>query len=109
MERKMLTVRLSSDLHDALSTLSGVTKRSMNRLVTTAVERFVLKESDAQARNIEETLERLRSYRDSDPGFERALSEFVEAEVEHPDPLEGHAYDTSGPVRARVAALLTDA
>ena len=109
MERKTLTLRLPAKLYNALSTLSGVAHRSMNDLISEAVQRFVITESEAQARDMEKTLERLRAYRESDPDFKKALAEFVEAEVRYDDPLEGEPYDVKGPVRTRVETLLTDA
>lgn len=109
MERKTLTLRLPPKLYNALSTLSGVAHRSMNDLISEAVQRFVITESEAQARDMEKTLERLRAYRESDPDFKKALAEFVEAEVKYDDPLEGQPYDVKGPVRTKVEALLTDA
>ena len=109
MERKTLTLRLPPKLYSALSTLSGVAHRSMNDLISEAVQRFVITESEAQARDMEKTLERLRTYRESDPNFKKALAEFFEVEVKYDDPLEGEPYDVKGPVRTKVEALLTDA
>lgn len=108
MERKALTLRLTPKLYDALSTLSNVAHRSMNDLVSEAVRRFVVAESSVQARDLEKTLERLRAYNESDPDFEKAIAEFVQAEATHDDPLEGRIVDTKGPVRRKVEAMLTD-
>jgi len=108
MERKTLTLRLPLKVYDALSTLSSVTHRSMNDLVTEAVGKFTVAESEVQARDLENTLKRLRAYRDLDPEFKQALAGFVEAEASYDDPLEGEPREDKGPVRDRVQSLLTD-
>ena len=95
-------------LYNALSTLSGVARRSMNDLISEAVLKFVAAESKVQARDLEKTLENLRTYVDNDPDFAKAIAEFAAAEVEHADPLEGQAYEAKGPVRTQVEALLRD-
>ena len=107
MKRQTLTLQLPPKLYDALSTLSSTTHRSMNDLISEAVQRFVITESEA--RDMEKILERLRAYRESDPDFKKALAEFVETEVRYDDPLEGESYDVKGPVRTKVETLLTDA
>ena len=109
MNRKTFSLRLPENLYEALSTLSGVAERSMNDLISEAVQKFVITESEAQAQDMEKTLERLRAYRASDPGFKDAYAEFVDAEVNRDDPLEGETYDIESPVRSKVQSLLTDA
>jgi hypothetical protein len=95
-------------LYNALSTLSGVAHRSMNDLISEAVLKFVAAESKVHARDLEKTLENLRTYVDNDPDFEKAIAEFADAEVANVDPLEGQAYEVEAPVRTQVEALLTD-
>ena len=109
MERKTFSLRLPPKLYDALSTLSGVAHRSMNELISEAVQKYVVTESEAQAQDIEKTLQRLRAYRESDPDFKQAFAEFVDAEVSYDDPLEGEPYEVESPVRSKVQSLLTDA
>lgn len=108
MERKTLTLRMPPKLYNALSTLSGVTHRSKNDLISEAVLKFVAAESKVQARDLEKTLKNLRTYVDNDPGFEKAIAEFADAEAEYADPLEGQPYEVKDPVRTQVEALLTD-
>ena len=108
MKRKTFTLRMPPKLYNALSTLSGVARRSMNDLISEAVLKFVAAESKVQARDLEKTLENLRTYVDNDPDFEKAIAEFAAAEAEHADPLEGQAYEAKGPVRTQVEALLRD-
>lgn len=51
--------------------------------------------------DLEATLESLRTYRKSDPNFERAITDYVDAEASLPeDPAEGQktgVYSTAGP------------
>lgn len=108
MERKPFTLRLSADLYEALSSLSEAVHRSMNDLITEAVSKFVVVESKIAARDLEATAARLKIYGETDPGFERAIEEFAEAEAKNADPLEGEAFAVGGPVRRQVQALLTD-
>ena len=109
MNRKTFSLRLPENLYNALSTLSGVAERSMNDLISEAVQKFVITESEAQAQDMEKTLERLRAYRASNPDLKEAYAEFVEAEVAFDDPLEGEPYEIESPVRSKVQSLLTDA
>lgn len=108
MERKTLSLRLAPKLYNALSNLSGVAHRSMNDLVTEAVQKFVATESKVQARGLEKTLKNLRSYMDQDPDFEKAIAEFANAEGHYDDPLEGTTFEVQRPVRSQVETLLTD-
>jgi hypothetical protein len=57
----------------------------------------------------------LAAYRKQDPGFERALDEFVETEATLEDPLEGEAmigdfidgqFKPAGPVQSKIRELL---
>lgn len=106
MERKTFSLRLPPKLYDAVSTLSSVAHRSMNELISEAVQKYVANESEAQ--DIEKTLQRLRAYRESDPDFKQAFAGFVDAEVSYDDPLEGEPYEIESPVRSKVQSLLTD-
>ncbi len=108
MERNTLTVRMPPKLYKALSTLSSVAHRSMNDLVSEAVLKFVARESKIQARDLEKTLENLRSYVDNDPDFEKAIAEFAEAEAKQDDLIEDRLYDVKGPVQTQVETLLTN-
>jgi len=60
--------------------------------------------------DLEVTLEKLRAYRKSDPQFERALADYVDAEASlkaDQDPAEGRRADI-GPAQTRILALLDD-
>lgn len=106
---KALTVRLSPMLHKALATLSDVKKRTMNDLVNEAATRLVVAESSAVAAQLESTAAKLRSYIEQDPGFDKAIAQFAEAEAEHKDPTEGEVFEVESSVQKRVSELLTDA
>jgi hypothetical protein len=48
------------------------------------------------------TLGKLRLYRKSDPSFERAIADYIDAEASlKEDPAEGHRTDT-GPAQTRI-------
>jgi hypothetical protein len=57
--------------------------------------------------DLEVTLEALRAYRKSDPGFERAIEDYVDAEASlQEDPAEGQRAEDLGPAQRRVLELL---
>lgn len=109
MERKPFTLRLNPELYEALSSLSSVAHRSMNDLASEAVSNFVVAESRVVARDLEQTLSRLRKYTGRDPDFERAIEAFAEAEIRHDDPAEGTPVTAGSEVRKEVQALLDHA
>lgn len=115
MKRKSLTWRMDQPLYEALSSLSGVAHQSMNRLVTDAVSQYVRVRSKELELELEDTLERLRSYAERDPGYEDAIAAFVEAEACYEDPLEGRPVLESGSVASlgetqnEIRGLLKDA
>ena len=108
MDRKPLTLRLDEDLYDALSALSGAVRRSRNALICEAVTRYVATESETVAQDLESTLAKLKSYRTTDPGFDRAIEAFAEAEGAVEDPLEGEPHLEDAPIRSRLRSLLSD-
>jgi len=89
MDRAAFTVRFSPDLHEELSLLSELEGASMNKMITQAVQLFVRQRRQANTMSLEATLEKLHRYAESDPGYERAIQEFVKAELTCPDPAEG--------------------
>jgi len=57
--------------------------------------------------DLEATLESLRAYRRSDPNFERALADYVDAEASlTDDPAEGQRATDIGPAQTRILELL---
>ena len=108
VERRPFTFRLEEELYEALSSLSSVTKRSMNQLITEAVAIYVRRTSREVARDLEETLERLRQYSREDPDFEQAIAAFAEAEATLDDPLEGQPSVQRGNVQSEIDELLAN-
>ena len=48
-----------------------------------------------ETNSLDESLaKKLKSYRQSDPDFEKAIQKVAEAEVAHEDPIEGKFFDT---------------
>jgi hypothetical protein len=58
-------------------------------------------------RDLEVTLEALRAYRKNDSRFERAIEDYVDAEVSlKEDPAEGQRVEDIGPAQKRILELL---
>lgn len=109
MARIPFTLRLETEERNALEDLSRIEGRPVNQLVNEAIGIYLRRRSPKE-QALEGTLSRLRAYRKKDPGFKRAISQFVEAEVQLEDPLEGEwteARQTNrGPVQSKVRELL---
>jgi predicted transcriptional regulator len=99
---------LEGELYNALSSLSSITKRSMNQLITEAVAIYVRRTSREVERDLETTLERLRQYSSKDPNFEQAIAAFAEAEATLDDPLEGRPIDRPQTAQSEINELLAD-
>jgi predicted transcriptional regulator len=108
MERRPFTFRLEDELYCALSSLSSITKRSMNQLVTEAVAIYVKRTSREVERDLERTLQQLRQYSSKDPDFEQAIAAFAEAEVTLDDPLEGQPIDRPQTAQSEIDELLAN-
>jgi len=94
------TVRLDRKIQGALKTLSQATKRPINKLVNEAVASYVFQRNQAVADELESMASALRAYRNSDPGDEKAATDFVDAELKEVDPLEGKI--VTRPTRAKL-------
>jgi hypothetical protein len=109
MARIPFTLRIESEERDALANLSKIEGRPVNQLLNEAIRSY-LGRRGTKERSLEDNLARLRAYRGKDPGFRRAISEFVEAEARLEDPLEGEWTEgqlaEQGPVQSRVRELL---
>ena len=108
MERRPFTFRLEDELYNALSSLSSITKRSMNQLVTEAVAIYVKRTSREVERDLEKTLEQLRQYSSKDPDFEQAIAAFAEAEATLDDPVEGRPIDRPQTAQSEIDELLAN-
>jgi predicted transcriptional regulator len=109
MDRVATTFRIDRAVKERLSKLSKLTHASANQLVNEAIKEFLARRSLEVENELESTLEELRAYRKSDPDFERAIAEFVEAEmtVKH-DPAEGRVITEPGRKGSVVRNLLND-
>lgn len=109
MNRKATTYRIDPVVQAGLSTLSKILGRPQNQLVNEAVRDFVARRSKEVEADLEATLEKLRAYRRSDPNFERAIADYVDAEASlKEDPAEGHRAMDIGPAQARMLELLDE-
>ncbi len=92
-----------------LGRLSKLLGQSLNTLAIDALREYVVRRTLEVEDDLESTLEDLRAYRKSDPNFERAIAEFVEAEatVKH-DPAEGRIVSRIGPTESVVRELLSE-
>jgi predicted transcriptional regulator len=107
MPRRATTYRIDPIVQSGLSTLSKVLGRPQNQLVNEAVRDFVARRSREVEIDLEATLEALRAYRKSDPNFERAIADYVDAEASlKEDPAEGQRAEDIGPAQKRVLDLL---
>jgi predicted transcriptional regulator len=107
MHRKATTYRIDPNVQASLSTLSKVLGRPQNQLVNEAVRDFVARRGQQVEAELEATLEGLRAYRKSDPNFDRAIADYVDAEASlKEDPAEGQRAEEMGPAQTRILALL---
>ena len=83
------TVRLDRKIQGALKILSQATKRPINKLMNEAIASYVLHRNQAVAEELESMAGALRAYRSADPKDEKAMADFVDAELKEVDPLEG--------------------
>src|SRR5262245_18389610 len=107
MIRKATTYRIDPNVQAGLSTLSKVFGGPQNQLVNEAVRDFVARRSREVERDLEATLEALRGYRKSEPKFEGALADYVDAEASlNEDPGEGRRATDHGPAQLRILDVL---
>jgi predicted transcriptional regulator len=107
MLRKATTYRIDPIVQTGLSALSKVLGRPQNQLVNEAVRDFVARRIKQVEVDLEATLESLRAYRESDPNFDRAIADYVDAEASlKEDPTEGQRAMDMGPAQTRILELL---
>ena len=95
--RKATTFRIDSIINSRLEKLSKLLGKSLNKLANEALEEFVNRRTLEVEHDLEETLKDLRAYRKSDPNFEHAIADFVEAEATVKlDPAEGRIVSQLG-------------
>src|SRR5712692_1489124 len=114
MARIPFTLRIDAEERAALENLSKVEGRLINPLLNESIKSY-LSRRGRKERSLEANLAGLRAYRKQDPGFQRAIAEFVEAEASLEDPLEGEPIEgrfvegqlkTAGPVQSKIRELL---
>jgi predicted transcriptional regulator len=95
MARIAFTLRIDPEERSALENLSKIEGRPINQLLNEAIKSY-LSRKGRRERSLEANLAGLRAYRKRDPGFQRAIAAFVEAEASVEDPLEGESL--KGPI-----------
>lgn len=106
LQGKATTIRLEPSVRQAILKLQTVLKKPLNRLVNEAlqdvIEKLIL-EADLQ-----QILTRVRANRRSDPKFDNAIAQFVDAEARlgSDDPVEGKTQPEAGPTQTIVRDLL---
>jgi hypothetical protein len=107
MPRKATTFRLEPAEQEALSRISVLLRRPMNKLVNEAVRAYLQRRSSELLQELQGTIAALQTYRSQDPDFERVIDDFVNAEAEAGfDPAEGARKESASPVRAEIRRLL---
>ena len=114
MPRVPFTLRIDSKERSALRHLSKIEGRPINQLLNDAIKNYLRRRGEKE-RSLEAELAALRAYRKQDPGFRRAIEEFVHAEASLEDPLEGKPIEgqfvkgqlkPAGPVQRKVREIL---
>jgi hypothetical protein len=114
MTRIPFTLRIGTEEHNALKTLSKIEGRPINQLLVDAIKSYLAQRGQKE-QSLEANLADLRAYRKKDPGFRRAISAFVEAEATGKDPLEGELIEEkvdkdlskpAGPVQTKVREVI---
>jgi predicted transcriptional regulator len=114
MDRVPFTLRIDPAERAALENLSKIEKRPINQLLNEAIKSYLGRQGQKE-RSLETSLAALKDYRKRDPGFRRAIAQFVEAEATFDDPVEGTPvkgqfvagqFKPAGPVQAKIRDLL---
>lgn len=106
--RRATTFRLDPRLQKGLALLGEVRRVPVNRLVNEAVGEYLETRAASVEAELQETLRRVKAYRDADPNFESAISKFADAESElaTEDPVEGRTTRAKGPTQRLVRELI---
>jgi hypothetical protein len=106
--RRATTYRLNPHLQQGLALLGKVRQVSANQMVNEAVGEYLDARTAAVTADLEDTLRRVRAYRESDPNFESAIAKFAESEARHgaKDPLEGTEEPEARPAQRMVRQLI---
>lgn len=104
--RKATTFRLDQAKQAGLANLSKVLRRPINRLVNEAVQVYLEQRIPEVERDLQTTLKSLRTYRQRDPDFKKAIAAFVAAEASLKDPINSELTQDGGAVRTEIHRLL---
>lgn len=95
-----------------MENLSRIEGRPINQLLNEAIKGY-LRQRGRKERSLEANLASLRAYRKKDPGFRKAMQEFVKAEATLDDPIEGEIVEakpkeakSAGPVQSKIRDIL---
>jgi hypothetical protein len=80
VRRVPFTLRIEPQERSALESLSKVEGRPVNQLLNDAIKSY-LGRRGRNERSLEANLAKLRAQRKQDPGFQKAMAAFVEAEA----------------------------
>jgi hypothetical protein len=114
MARTPFTLRIDAKERVALENLSKIEGRPINQILNEAIKGYLLNQGRKE-RSLEANLAGLRAYRKQDPGFQRAINAYSEAEVSLEDPLEGEVIEgdlvegrlkPAGPVQRKIRDLM---
>ena len=114
MARTALTLRIDAGERTALENLSKVEGRPIEQLIGEAIKNYLSQQGRTEG-GLEANLAGLRDYRMRDPGFQRAINAFVNAEAALDDAVEGEPingefvdgqFKPTGPVQSRIRELL---
>lgn len=88
---KGTTVRLAPAVKAGLAQIQAQLKIPANKIINLAVAQYVDIATQRLEAELEAKLAKLRAYRMSDPGYEKAIAAFADAEAAHGphDPAEG--------------------
>ncbi len=106
--RRATTYRLNPHLQQGLALLGKVRQMSANQMVNEAVGEYLDARTAAVTADLEETLRRVRAYRETDPNFESAIAKFAESEARHGahDSVEGTEGREARPAQRMVRQLI---
>ena len=104
MTRIPLTLKIEAEERVALENLSKTEGRSVNELLREAIRHYLNRRNP---NSLEEPMLGLRAYRKQNPGFKKAIDEFVDAEAGFEDPLENELMQEQlGPAQRKIRDIL---
>ncbi|HEY3705358.1 MAG TPA: hypothetical protein VGL22_09875 [Terracidiphilus sp.] len=114
MAKLSFTLRIDQEDRTALEHIGELEGRPIEQLLTEAIKSYLNQRSPRGA-SLEAGLSALQKFSASDPGFERAIAAFVDAEACFEDPIEGKSlegrfdgrqFQPAGPVQSKIRKLL---